>query len=208
MDSYMSGVAMVFTCTVVAVCGLFFVRRKIQPETLKACHEVGGYLLAVTGTLYAVLLGLIVVDAMSVFQEAHKTTVQEANALTDVMLLARRLPEAPRQRILHLATSYVDLVVGKEWDEMGRGRDLPEAQPTALDLFDTVLVFETDDRGGENRPQRAGGRRHPVLEQPAPPGLSFPQASASNGSSSFSVASLRSSSPTSSVSIMPSSRPS
>jgi len=79
---------------------------------------------------------------MSIFQEAHLTTVQEANALTDVILLAKRLPEEHRTRVIDLATSYADLVVAQEWDAMDRGHHLPEARKTVLELLDTVFGFE------------------------------------------------------------------
>ncbi|MDR3638175.1 MAG: DUF4239 domain-containing protein [Isosphaeraceae bacterium] len=142
LGSYMAGFALVVGTTGLALFAQALVRRRINPDTLRACHEVGGYLLSVVGTLYAVLLGLIVVDAMAIFQEAHQTTVQEANALTDVILLAKRMPEEPRARVLQLATRYADLVVNREWDTMDHGRHLPEARETAIELLDAVVAFE------------------------------------------------------------------
>lgn len=142
LDSYLAVFVLITTITGLAIGGLLLVRWSIASTTLKACHEVGGYFLSVVGTLYAVLLGLLVVDSMNVFQEAHQTTVQEANALTDVVLLAKRLPEEPRTRIIRLATAYADLVVDQEWKAMDEGRHLPEARKTLLELLDVVFAFE------------------------------------------------------------------
>lgn len=142
VDSYLTGFALILLSTGVALFGQSLVRRKVKPATLQACHEVGGYLLQVVGTLYAVLLGLIVVDAMNVFQEGHQTTVEEANSLTDVILLARQLPEEPRARITRLATQYADIVANREWDAMNHGHHLPEARGKAIELIDAVAAFE------------------------------------------------------------------
>jgi hypothetical protein len=142
MDSYLAGLLLIAGCTLVAVLGLVAVRRRIDAKTLAACHEVGGYLLSVVGTLYAVLLGLIVVDAMGLFQEAHTTTEQEANALADIVLLSERMPAPQRARIARLATAYADLVAGPEWAAMDHGRYLPEARRAARALIDAVFAFE------------------------------------------------------------------
>lgn len=144
LDTYMSGFLLVAGSAVVATLGLLLVRRKIDAKTLVACHEVGGYLLSVIGTLYAVLLGLVVVHAMNLFQEAHETTEAESNALADVVLLAHRLPEGPRERIIDLARVYVALVVDEEWAEMDRGHHLQKARRAVLALIDAIIRFEPE----------------------------------------------------------------
>lgn len=142
VDTYVVGFLLVTASAAVAVAGMLAVRRKVEPRVLVACHEVGGYLLSVTGTLYAVLLGLIVVDAMNTFQEAHQTIVDESNALSDVVVLARAAPEPRRGEVTRLAVEYADLVAGPEWEAMDRGGHSPEARRAALRLIDTVGRFE------------------------------------------------------------------
>ncbi len=69
-DSYYSGVLLIAVATSLAVLGLFVFRRLLASSDLISTHDVGGYLLSVVGTMYAVILGLIVVDALGRFQEA------------------------------------------------------------------------------------------------------------------------------------------
>ena len=76
IDSYLSGFLLVGASTIVSVVGLLVVRRLLHSKNLISSHDVGGYLLSVVGTMYAVILGLIVVDAMGKFQEARQTTEQ------------------------------------------------------------------------------------------------------------------------------------
>ncbi|MBX9721305.1 MAG: hypothetical protein K2X81_07925, partial [Candidatus Obscuribacterales bacterium] len=65
MTAALDGIYIVGGSTLLALAGMFIVRRKIARSTLEACHEVGGILLSVIGTLYAILLGLIVVNAQA-----------------------------------------------------------------------------------------------------------------------------------------------
>ena len=153
LDSYMAGVGLVAACAIVSVLGLLAVRRRFEPDVLKACHEVGGYLLSVVGTLYSLILGLIVVDAMSTFQQTQEKVVDEANALADIAIIARRLPEPDRSRIRGLTLRYAGLVVDAERMTMDTGRHLPEAQATALELVDAVLGVEPRSGGQANLQQ-------------------------------------------------------
>lgn len=77
MSAILDGAIIIGGSTVLSVGGLFLVRKKFKSETQKACHEVGGYLLAIIGSLYAILLGMIVVGSNAkVDQAAQKATVE------------------------------------------------------------------------------------------------------------------------------------
>jgi hypothetical protein len=142
LDTYFSGFFLVVGSSGLAVIGLLLVRRCLDSRTLIACHEVGGYLLSVVGTLYAVLLGLIVVEAMGRFQAARQTTDQEANALADIVLFSHGLPSSKRAEILRRSATYAELVLDKEWKAMDDGGFSPEARRAAVDLVRTVSDFE------------------------------------------------------------------
>jgi hypothetical protein len=142
IDSYISGFFLVSASTLVAVIGLLVVRRVLHSKNLISSHDVGGYLLSVVGTVYAVILGLIVVDAMGKFQEARQTTERESNALADVVLLSNQLPARQRARVQELAQVYVHRVLEDEWPILDHGRVAPSARRAAIDLIDAVTAFE------------------------------------------------------------------
>src|SRR3954470_23278872 len=108
IDSYVSGFLIVTASAVLSVFGLLAARRVLRSRDLLDCHDVGGYLLSVVGTLYAVILGLIVVDSMNTFQQARMTTEQESNALADVILLSNQLPAHERDEVRGLAQAYIE----------------------------------------------------------------------------------------------------
>jgi hypothetical protein len=142
VDSYLSGLLIVAASASVSVAGLVAVRRVLHAKNLISSHDVGGYLLSVVGTMYAVILGLIVVDAMAKFQEARHTTEQEANSLADIILLANQLPEGRKEQIQRRALAYIDRVVAEEWPIMDHGRHAPSARLAAIDLIDAVSRFQ------------------------------------------------------------------
>jgi hypothetical protein len=142
LDSYLSGFFLIGASTLVSIIGLLVVRRLLHSKNLISSHDVGGYLLSVVGTMYAVILGLIVVDAMGKFQEARQTTERESNALADLILLSNQLPPEQRTRVQTLALAYIDRVLEDEWPILDYGRFAPSARHAAIDLINCVSGFD------------------------------------------------------------------
>ncbi len=142
IDSYVVGFSLIAAVSLLSVLGLLFVRRTFHLEKLKSCHEVGGYLLSVVGTMYAVLLGLIVVDAMTKFQTARTIVEQEANSLADVFLLSGSFPEKKGNKIRILCNSYVKQVLEDEWPAMEKGGVSLPARRAVIELMKEVMDFE------------------------------------------------------------------
>lgn len=142
IDSYWGTALLAVSSCVVAIAGLLFTRRVVDLDRLRKSHEVGGYLLSVVGTLYAVLLGLVVVDAMTKFQDARNVLVSEADSLAQVYVLSAVLPEPKRSEIRGRCREYASLVVNKEWDAMTHAQYSPEARRAAVYLIQDTLGFE------------------------------------------------------------------
>lgn len=136
------GIGLVLGGILVALAMVAAMRRLIAAEVLRAAHDATGNMLAVVGTLYAVLLGLIVVDAMVRFERAMDEVQQESNSLADIFLLADRFPEPQRSRIQNLCRTYAQQVVDVEWPMMARGKMSVEARRTGLALAKALDDFE------------------------------------------------------------------
>ncbi len=142
IDSYLSGVLLILITDVVTIVGLVAVRRLLRSTGQIADHDVGGSLFQVVGTMYAVILGLIVVEAMDRFHEASRTTASEASALANVIMLSNGLRPEARGAIQARAAEYADRVVDDEWPVMDQGQHAPEARAAAVRLITTVTSFE------------------------------------------------------------------
>jgi hypothetical protein len=127
-----------------SIAGLLWVRKFVTFEKLRPSHDVGGYLLSVVGTLYAVLLGLVVVDAMQQYQHARCVTETEANTLADIFVMANRLHEPERSKIQLACRNYIGQVISSEWSHMKCGGYCPIARGRAVELM-TMLVAVTPE---------------------------------------------------------------
>ncbi len=142
IDSYFAGVILVLGTDVLTILGLFAVRRVLTARGHLGDHDVGGSIFQVTGTMYAVILGLIVVDAMDRFHEASRSTANEASALASLIMMSNGLQQPARGEIQARASDYADRVVDDEWPVLDEGRHAPEARAAAIRLVTTVTSFE------------------------------------------------------------------
>jgi hypothetical protein len=115
MTAVILSILVVVGSTALAVCGMLLVRTRFVLEDLRSHHEVAGYLLGVVGTLYAVLLGLVVVDVQTKYQQARMMEETEASAAADLFHLASSFPGPQRNAIHNRLIDYVSIIVDFEW---------------------------------------------------------------------------------------------
>jgi hypothetical protein len=142
LNSYFSAVLIIIGSGILATVGLLVARRFVHFNKLQTSHEVSGYLFSGVATLYAVLIGLIVIDAMQFHQNAREITEKECSNLADVFLLAKRLSKAEKTRIRNLCKDYVDQVIDTEWQSMQCGHFCPVAQEQAVNLMKALIDCE------------------------------------------------------------------
>jgi hypothetical protein len=144
---FTTGLAIILGGIIAAIGLVAAVRKMFSKDTLRQAHDITGNLLSVVGTLYAVLLGLVVVDALVRFEHAIDVVQQESNSLADIFLLAERLPAAQRERIQESCRIYARQVVEEEWPAMARGHASPAARKTAFALARSLDGFEPVTEG-------------------------------------------------------------
>src|SRR3712207_2110540 len=120
--SVVYGVLVVCGACLAAVLGLMLVQRLV-PVTIREEHnDVAGFIYAVLGVIYAVLLALVVIATWEEFGRARVTVEAEANALAEIFWLAHRLPEPEGRELQELCRSYAEEVVNVGWPLMEQGR--------------------------------------------------------------------------------------
>jgi hypothetical protein len=128
------GALAVCAAMALAVVGLDLVQRFVPSMQRQELNDVAGFIYAVLGVVYAVLLALVVIAAWDNHRTAKETTETEANALAEIFWLAHALPETEGPQIQDLARSYARTVVDEEWALMEQGR----ADPRAWELLDEI----------------------------------------------------------------------
>lgn len=151
MNSYTLGIIFVIVSTMLAVAGMLLVRKQVGVESLTSYHEVAGYLLSVIGTLYAVLLGFVVVDAMGKQQELRVIIEHEASGVANIFLSSYGLSDLDsRKRLQDLCYEYAVEVINDEWPAMERGTYSPSAFSCAWKLWKEIGNLETGSEKEES----------------------------------------------------------
>ncbi len=136
LDRYPVGIAaIILLVTAVLVCQAI-IKNLISQETLRKAHEVGGYYLALVGTVYGILLGLVVLDAITKFQAAERTVNTEAKSLLAVYSLSGQFPNE-KTPIRGLVQDYAKEAID-EWPLMEKGEESNRASNDLLALLNVI----------------------------------------------------------------------
>jgi len=147
------------------------VGKALVPSQKRQEHnDVAGFLYAVVGIVYAVLLALLVIAVWEQYQRANETVESEANGVAEVAWLAHRLPEPERHVLQEDARSYAQEVVDVEWPRMEQRIEGEQGTPEGWNLVDdmrgTLQDFEPSTQAeqelyaeGLDRIQRLGDAR-------------------------------------------------
>ena len=119
-----------------AAAGQTYVHRLFNPQDFIAHNEVGGILIAVSGTLYAVVLGFLTVIVWQHFVEARQIVVTEANGDIDAWHSAVGLPAMVRTHVRNDMVQYANVMVRNEWPSMRAG---------AFDSAPAIIIMDAID---------------------------------------------------------------
>jgi hypothetical protein len=128
------GALTVFLAVVAAVAGLEVVQRLVPWSDRQNHNDVAGFIYAVLGVVYAVLLAFVTVAVWENFEEAKETVNLEASELAELYWLAEDIPDPEGRRIQELTLSYARVLLEEEWLSMQQG----EASPQAWALVDEM----------------------------------------------------------------------
>jgi hypothetical protein len=125
---------------ILALFGLYAVRRVIPHHVLAQHNDVAGFVYATIAVTYAVIFGFAVITVWEQFEEASQNADREANAVADLYRLAAWFPDADRVQIQQSLVDYANSVVDDEWDAMNDGTAPSPETSAALDrLWDLYL---------------------------------------------------------------------
>jgi hypothetical protein len=137
--STFTGLLLIAVATVISVVGLVLVQRLVATERRKQHNDVAGFIYAVLGVSYAVLLGLMLIAVWEQWNAAEDTATEEANELAGIFWFAHALPQPEGRHIQELARSYAQVVVEEEWPLMEHGRASPKAWASLDELRGALL---------------------------------------------------------------------
>ena len=142
LDNYNIGFPLILLVIGIALYCQSLVARRLGADAIAKCHQVGSTYLQVVGTFYAVLLGLIVVDAMTKFQNAQASVDNEVAAIIAIYSSAEKFPEQ-RRHLEELTQKYTKEIIDVELPMMDEtGNTDPKARELSLEILKTVKNIE------------------------------------------------------------------
>jgi uncharacterized membrane protein YraQ (UPF0718 family) len=138
------GVLLVSVCVLLAVGGMALVQYLVPWQVRQQHNDVAGFIYAVLGVVYAVLLGFVTFAVWEDFEAAKITTHNEANELAELFWLAQELPEPEREHLQELTYSYAKVVIDEEWSLMEQGHESPRAEALAAEMRSSIYALESD----------------------------------------------------------------
>jgi hypothetical protein len=158
------GVLIVGAFVLASATGLWLTRKWVRPPSLSH-NDLAGFLYAVIGVIYAVLLGMTAVAAWDDFQSIKQTTVLEANALENLVHGLEGYPEPARSQLQAKTRQYLRSVIHDEWDAMHHAQASPQTQRAADDLVRDWVKFQPRTQGEGILFERSLTQIHLFLDQ-------------------------------------------
>jgi hypothetical protein len=101
-----------------ASAGQWYVHARFAESKFVQHNEVGGFIVAVVGAVYGVLLGFMTVIAWQHFSEARQIAGEESAAAVDAWHTSVGLPAAQRAQVRNDMLRYSIAMVDREWPAM------------------------------------------------------------------------------------------
>ncbi|ANZ13662.1 Protein of unknown function (DUF4239) [Streptomyces noursei ATCC 11455] len=131
---------------VLAACALVWATlllvQKMCPPIRRAPHnDVLGFVYAVVGVLYAMVLAFMVIVVWENTGAAQQTVYSEMVALRQIHDLAAALPAGPGAKVITEERAYVDSVITHEWPNLDHGVE-PKTEEHAAKLRAAILRID------------------------------------------------------------------
>ena len=143
--AWLWGILLVGAMVLLAVAGTLLARRWVGVEVLKLNNEVAGFIYAVIGVVYAVLLGFTAIIVWEQYDKAQAGVDQEANELADLYRNAQTFPDDVRRELETRLRTYARLVVEKQWPAMVERKSSPETWEAYNQLWRTCHLFQPEN---------------------------------------------------------------
>lgn len=139
MNDIALAILAVLAAMAVAVAGFVVVDRLWPRERREANNEVAGFIYAVVGPMYAILLAFVVFVVWGHFEDAKADVATEADQVAVIWDQARGLDQVHEQALRQATVAYARDVIDDDWPLMSSSQLSPQADKDVVDMFDVVL---------------------------------------------------------------------
>lgn len=137
LPAYGSGFLIIGGFVVLTVVIGSIISRLFSQQIRLEHNDLAGFILAVIGVVYAVLLAFVAVTVWERFEAAELRSYEEASSLSLVYRDADDFPQTAHQIRAALRT-YANLVAEEEWPAMARGKQSAQAD-AMMEQIDAMI---------------------------------------------------------------------
>jgi hypothetical protein len=134
------GLLLILVLPTVAVVAQLGIRRTWPSLAEGDQNDVAGFIIAVVGVIYAVLLAFVVIVSWEKFVSAEAVVGEEASALRSIYRESTAFPLEVRGQLNDDVRVYATTVIEQEWPAMAEGR---AGDPTVAHVLDEMMVHLT-----------------------------------------------------------------
>lgn len=142
VPTWLGGSIVVALFVLFAVFGIELVCRINPAECRRGYNDIVGFIIAIVGVSYAVLIASVAVIAIEKYDKAEVNVTKEASCLGDIQRASRGLSPEMSRAVRLAAIEYGDTVVSREWPAMRKGQVPQEGWARLQELQRLVLSFE------------------------------------------------------------------
>jgi hypothetical protein len=103
---------------VLSVLGTLLFRKRFGHEHLSRHNDVAGFIFAVIGVIYAVLIAFVVLVVWEEYQEANHTLENESNTISAMLVLSDGFNQDYSKEFKNKLKIYLDDIINKDWKIM------------------------------------------------------------------------------------------
>lgn len=118
---------------VFGVVGTLLIRKKFGHEHLSRHNEIAGFIYAVIGVIYAVLIAFVVIVVWENHQEAHSIVEHEANSISAIQALSQGFNDDYNNKLNTTLNEYLKQTVNVDWKLMKSGESLKKIKEKPSD---------------------------------------------------------------------------
>ncbi len=140
------GIGAIGLSALYALVGVALVRRFMHGHVREGHNDVLVPLFLTAGTLYAVLLGFLVIAVWESYEGAKSNAAEEASTLATLYRQTNGMPSSERREMRGLLREYDEAVAGGEWQiQAATGGASPQARKAIGDIYRAFGAMPRED---------------------------------------------------------------
>jgi hypothetical protein len=129
------GLVVVLGAGLVAAILAMAIHGRIRQDTLTDFRDHSGLVSGVSGTLFAITVGMLVVASWGAIGTAKDNAAAEARSLDDLTWFAHTMPQPYENHVTALLQAYTKQVIDEDWPDMARSSTLSQQAWNTLDAI-------------------------------------------------------------------------